>query len=576
MKRIVLVLLCIIFLLSAVACGKTEDSNNIGKGNSGKPSQDSSEATSSPYKDIINKYVEFLTIKDNTKTLPKPDPWADDITVALYELVNAYVNDPSSMGYATKDINRDGVDELILLDKGNKIYTLFTVEKNSPVLLLTYDATTIVISSDGTVYTRKKLGDSVYSYQTTIEKIVDGKLEGMEYCAVMSGNSMSYYKKENGEQIEITKQENDMLNESIYGIMLSPTNYNKITGFRFIPAIDDNSSQSSAPIADFSSYENIVSAYRKIVKCFSEYNVSNWINGEFDSLFTFKDNESYDMFNSIFYNGICFKPTKENFSSQYADDGDNAYGYAKKDLNRDGVDELILLNDSYEIIALFTMKDGKPVFLREAIGALIDENGHIHVSITTGGVVSRDGELYIYEVNNSGIECVVGVGYKVNVYLQKEGWYRIENGVKTPITDEEGNALYAQCCVDGGYSEEEYTRNFSGIEFVPLFKRTLASRNNLHKYSNMSFVNGNTLEVSAVYENKIEFIFECAYNAPEESTTYRTQISGEAILENNKYYFELDGVKGYIDFGVTVVWLTVTESQNEHVECRAYLFDYIE
>ena len=576
MKRIVLVLLCIIFLLSVVSCGNSADSKNIGKGNSGKTSQDSVEGTSSPYNDIIDKYVEFLTIKDNTKILPKPDPWADKITVALYDLVNTYVDDPSSMGYATKDINQDGVDELVLIDKGNKVYGLFTLEKDSPVMLLTYDATTIVISSDGTVYTRKKLGNAPYGYHTTVKKLVEGKLEGMEYGSIINGETVSYYKIENGEQTEISKQENDILNEPVDSIMISSSKYNKITGFRFVSAIADKSAQSSAPIADFSSYENIISAYRKIVECFSEYNLSNWVNGEFDSLFTFKDNESYDIFNSIFYSGICVKPTKEIFSSEYAIGGDNAYGYAKKDLNRDGTDELILLNDSYDIIALFTMKNDKPVLLKEARGALIDEYGYIRRSIGTGGIVSRDGEIYTYRINNSELECVIGVGYKVNVYLQKEGWYRIENGLKIPITNEEGEALYAQHHISQGYSEEEYTRSFSGIEFIPLFKRTFASQNNLHKYSNMYFVNGNTIEISAVYENKIEFAFDCAHSVAEESKTYRTQMIGEATLENNKYYFDIDGVEGYVDFGVTSVWITVTESQNEHVECRAYFFDVVE
>ena len=45
-------------------------------------------------------------------------------------------------------------------------------------------------------------------------------------------------------------------------------------------------------------------------------------------------------------------------------------------------------------------------------------------------------------------------------------------------------------------------------------------------------------------------------------------------METRVFLGKKDGIKGYIEFGVNSAWVIVTESQNEYVFCRAYLFDY--
>ena len=40
-----------------------------------------------------------------------------------------------------------------------------------------------------------------------------------------------------------------------------------------------------------------------------------------------------------------------------------AFGYAIKDINGDGVDELVLLKEDYTILAIFTCVDGKPIMV---------------------------------------------------------------------------------------------------------------------------------------------------------------------------------------------------------------------
>ena len=584
MKKTIIILLFLSILFCAISC-----SNLNADGNDTNNSKDSENTTAQnetvaklSYDAVIEKYTELLISKKNNESIAAPNPSADDIEFALYDIVYD-CTDPSVMGYATKDINGDGDDELVLLNKSNKIYAIFTLKDNVPELLLKTDHMSTAIYSDGTIYASRKYikEDGEYTY---IKKIVGGKLEGLEYGVRVEGESASCYKIENGIEKEITVHERDQIAGSIQHIMFNPMVSTKKTGFRFVPAIADDTTPNNAPIADFSSYEGVLSAYKIIVESFSEYSQSDWVNGKFDALFKISDNETYDIFHKLFYYGIEGRPTETYFGQDYAKDGDNAYGYAKKDLNRDGVEELILLNDNYEIFAIFTKSDGKAVFLDGVCGVWVDENGHLYKEISTGGVVSRDGEAFVFEIDGTALKTLVGVGYRVNVFLQKEGWYKTEGNSKTDISKEEGEALYAEYDIlPSGYSDGEYTRTFSGIEFVPLFEYAAASQKHINTYSNLIFVNGNAITVSSASYNEVSFSIKFFHTVGKfdsetnpEPEVYTVTITGNALRDGNRYSFEIDGVKGYIELSVNSLWVTVTQSENEHVMLKSYLFDYPE
>ena len=119
------------------------------------------------------------------------------------------------------------------------------------------------------------------------------------------------------------------------------------------------------------------------------------------------------------------------------------------------------------------------------------------------------------------------------------------------------------------------------MEFIPLYERATASEQHLKTYKNIFFVNGHTLTVSAFTDNTVTFEFNCVDSVGEfvpeldlYPQVFNTVIAGEGRLNNGVYTFEKDGVKGYIEFGVSIIWVIVTESSNEHVKVRPYLFDY--
>ncbi len=575
MKKITVLLLCLIIMLGAVSCTTPTASNNETKDapSTGDPSNTIAQ---SPYENIINEYTVLLEKKIKEETLAEPSDSADEIKIALFEIVRDTA-DPSIMGYATKDINGDGGEELVLLNKSNRLYALFTLYNSAPVLLLK-DNLSAAIAPDGTVYARQYVKDQ--GDCTQIKKIIDGKLDGLEYGGTISGNTVTYYKSENGVKTDITKEEKLQLDNALEPVMLNPWYINKTSGFRFISAVSETSA-STAPVPNFTSYDGIIAAYKTIVESFSEYKQSDWTNGKFDALFTITDNESYAIFHEIFWGGIRNMPTETYFGQAYATAGDNSYGYSKKDLNSDGVEELILLNDNYEIFALFTEKDGKAHLVKDVYGAWIDEDGRIRKDVATGGLVSRDGEGYVYVLDGTALKAEIAVGYKVNFYLQKEGWYKIEGGIKVDISAEEGEALYAAYDIlPSGYSDEEYTRTFSGITFIPLFEATLAGQKHINTFSNAWFVNGDTFTVSEIAANSvtaaIKFVclegeFDPEANPNPEA--HITELEIQAIQNDGRYEFEKDGIKGYIEFAVNSAWVVVTESQNAHVLCRAYLFN---
>ena len=548
MKKIITFLLLTALLLSAVSCIT--------------PNTDDDVDESVYYDDIIEKYSKLLHAKSTGETVATPGDTADEIDVALCEIVKDCA-DPSIMGYATKDINGDGIDELVLLDKKNKLYALFTVKNDAPVLLLKLDSMIAAITPDGTVYADRYIkgeGDC-----TIIKKIVDGELIGLEFGLVTQGDSHSFYKVEDGNRVEITFEERETLSRSIEQIMSQTWYYTNTTGFRFVPAIANDSEQNTAPVPDFSTYDGILSAYKTIVGSFSGHLETKWAAGEFDNLFNISDNDTYEIFHQIVWGAIRVKPTETYYGQEYAKDGCNAYGYAKKDLNKDGAEELILLNDNYEIFAIFTMKDGKAVLIDGTYGVWVDENGRIRKSVITGGITGRDEEVFVYEINGTKLDTVIGVGYKVNIYFEKEGWYKTDGNTKTDISDREGEALYAVYDIlPTSYRNLEYTRDFSGIEFVALFEATLATEKHINTFYN-PMLSKRELTVSAVSDNEVTVNIKILH----------ADLNGKAIRDGNRYGFEIDGVKGYIEFAVNSAWVIVTESENGQITPKAYLLDYL-
>lgn len=148
-------------------------------------------------------------------------------------------------------------------------------------------------------------------------------------------------------------------------------------------------------------------------------------------------------------------------------------GYALKDLNGDGVDELIWLSRAHpnRIVAVFSAPQGTPLCLgayqpfRDS--CWIDRDGLLHEEGNSGADssvvrVSRIAEggaslELLVEFGTDGHEWVDGVGVT--------RYYKIVDGVKTDVTESEYRALYDR------YGTSAYPKDDAaeGLTFVPLF-----------------------------------------------------------------------------------------------------------
>ena len=168
-------------------------------------------------------------------------------------------------------------------------------------------------------------------------------------------------------------------------------------------------------------------------------------------------------------------------------ENNNARGYAKKDLNGDGTEELVLLNSDYTIVALFSMHEGKPILLQEfwnRCKGMIDKNGYVHI-FGSGGADVQSHEIYKVADGGGSLEPLYEFGLDGHEWVDDVAvtkYYKTENGEKKYITEEEYNTILEQSNEYlGNKSITEVTKTDSGLQFRSLFSPTL----NFSTYENI-------------------------------------------------------------------------------------------
>lgn len=455
----------------------TDDSGTDSSGNNSDSSSNDSSSSSSEseggggeielpvtslvtYDLVIAKYKEYVTYKYIYEVNPPRGTEEDVCLDALYEVVDHY--DPSiTLGYAIKDVNDDQIDELILLAKNSQIYAIFTLVNNIPYPVIVSDGR-IGITTDGYVWYSEREENTRSS--SHLKKLVGSELIGLEYGYFYGAepNTDVYYKVENGAFSEITYDEKRLLDKKhdLYSGYVS-SNTKKV-GLRFYNAL--LIPEPTGEKVDFSTYDSVIATFTKMFKeadyKFQKY---KWTRGDYDDLFTFESDEDYYLYNYLVISAVYFAPSKNQ-----------SFGYAKKDLNGDGVQELILLEGGYDILAIFTQNAGKVVLVdsfNNTRTAFIDAKGNIHVKNHVAGVSGKDYEYSVCTIENSAIKyefTVCGI-YEDKTSLEPSTFYKIENGEKIAIEMNEWNQLYAKFALDiGDLSFEEYTQTYANLELTAI------------------------------------------------------------------------------------------------------------
>ena len=152
-------------------------------------------------------------------------------------------------------------------------------------------------------------------------------------------------------------------------------------------------------------------------------------------------------------------------------------GYAQKDLNGDGVDELVLLDENYTIMSIFSYADGKPIMIGGSDDAVFSDRPALPDCWIDGdGLIHADRDYgfdhaWAYRVAADGKSLETIADYSLTLYVGGiTKYYSSVSGEDVEITKEEYNELEAQYSKYlGEYSGNEVTRDYSGLKFVPLF-----------------------------------------------------------------------------------------------------------
>ncbi|MBQ9760171.1 MAG: hypothetical protein IJW16_02355 [Clostridia bacterium] len=313
---------------------------------------------------------------------------------------------------------------------------------------------------------------------------------------------------------------------------------------------------------DLSDYDGVLNAYRALVEKLLYIAPNPSTLGEtetLDSLFSFEYPSDYEKLYKLYNHLYRTRP-------QYPDSQErllSAYGYTLRDLNKDGSDELILMTDTYNILAIYTLQDGKPVPLDyfRSLGdtAWIDAQNRLHVYRENSNPSHYS---YVLEITAEGKEEVLLTlirAYDPKTY--KYNYHRSADFTTVDLSLEEYNALRSTYgVVDGNTggalmktNEFPFTHLFGSVTVDDCFYLDVWSG-----YYEEKFVYG-MLYINIEPQLTIQFFCD---NMDMHVAVYRNGANAEF---SNPY------VSGTMEFTAYNIWMTIKESTVSDLPCGTYL-----
>ena len=485
MKRFLSLFLSVLLLFSMVGCSIFQDKSPTTNEPEKEESVKGYEEQKKLYDDIIVHYTTLLTLKHNGEELPTPNTANMSqreaaIYEALYGIVNGYKNAQSveTLGYGYKDFDENGTPELVILTQYTSIRAIFTISNGEPVLLESnYDAgSSFVFGTKNRFFmARNTVNNNIqevifYTCRVEGDKMVYDAIYGKVYDQ-SEKKILDIFQITDDNRVSISEDDfNELYREHKKTSVLGYSTTAKLLAPRMYFPLKDNFSGENLPVADFSSYSAILETYTKISTCLDKFESQKWQMGEYDNLFSFPNDLSFEYYIRLLY---------------AAYHGAYGVGYDKIDLNGDGADELVLMNDDYRIKAIFTQKGGVPVLL-DAFAyetCWLDDKGFIHV----------DNEQYD-ELEYSLYEFASDGKYKLiySILATENGRYLIKDGKTEKITFEKSLELYYDdyCRYSEPFTPYEQTRNVSALTYTSLASSaedviTAAIGQTWHKYADL-------------------------------------------------------------------------------------------
>ena len=517
------------------------------------------------YDEIIDEFRTILT--EDPIPSDTAEPSADPIKNALAEIA-ARCEDASVMAYSLHDINDDGMEELLLTETdGTTLHAIFTMHGNKAVLLDIFKFGTV--KSDGCIYYAKE-SETQKTYH--VKYLIDGALEGLIYgyngTDPSADGDAEYFRIDDGNRTALTREEYLTIQSAHQMQFMS--NHTLDTGLYAVPLFPTED-PNPAPMLSIAAYDDVLSLCREILeihlprtKEYKENNVDS------RTLYTYPDAPTFRLYHQLY-------TLLKRCAGNSADTAIYSIGYDIHDLNDDGTDELILLNETYSVLAILTMRDSVPALI-STVAETIDANGRF--CAVQYAPDHRNGQQYcLWEIADGRCHPVIRVQSEFDDFnhtMSGMRYYAIDRGRKTPITEEEFLELAKQTeLVPNEYTSQEYTRAVSGLDFNPLLTTEPAVLDTAASFSQNPYTsfsaNRFTQTDSHTWETEIDFITP---QMSDEGRKVFIPLTTVVTEENGTYHFDSDSVRGRIEPIQGGFWLIPEEITDSSIVNKPYLYFY--
>ncbi|MBQ9779430.1 MAG: hypothetical protein IJW00_00635 [Clostridia bacterium] len=210
--------------------------------------------------------------------------------------------------------------------------------------------------------------------------------------------------------------------------------------------------------ADFASYESIIRMYHKMVEVLPDWAEKH---EEQETLFYFPNEQAREWYTRVGNAAFILCPGDRT-------NGVAHLGYAVKDFNGDGVEELFLLTKDFQVVTLFTQHNGKPVLLEDFWNrkrGYVNENGQIIICGSSGADVSSR-EIYRLDATTGQLVLEEALGLDGHTEDLQTIYYHQIGEEKNYISEDEFNAIKNQEPYVGFGTEKN--RQVLEEDYVPL------------------------------------------------------------------------------------------------------------
>jgi len=366
-------------------------------------------------------------------------------------------------------------------------------------------------------------------------------------------------------------------NEEPIGETIEDTVYTKVTenliyenNISSTEPFDTEPSEPCSQSDEILNYDDVIEMYKNIVNLYPDYTEEKMNLGVCDGIDSVVNEESKEVYKALFISGYRFY--LEDYAMRYLDDGKKYFGYALADINKNGSEELILLNDLYDIIAIFGIEENRPKLLIDNYErncfCRIDAQGRIYTEKNDSSVLYT--QIYLLN-NNDALELIEEYQCVKFNYRNHDECYKLTGGEKIRIPKSEWTKATHGWM--NGNKARIITKTHADLKFIRLFGELKLYQPSIVSWnwsSSQFFYPENVLIISNISDDTVTFSLYDQYEI------YHRKALVQAELNGNIAEFNTDKIKGRIEFGLDSIWMIVEESDIEGIPCGAFLYDKME